>query len=317
MTHPGIRIQMKAWLASAALILFVAILAPLLVAAAEAPVDIVFSPDQNGTQLTAYRNGGAAPVPLGLGDMVGDGVVSPDGTRVAFLDIAGNDIGLSIANLDGTGRKSLITLPVILSPAWAPDGKRLIFISVDIAKKQTALHLINADGSGHQQVAVPVLEGMATPPTIYRPHLSHDGRQALVTATTTTWPRALAIDLGTNRGRYIAQGFDATWSPDGRHLAYVQSPTKEQSVLYVAAADGSGAKPVQAQRAITPVWSRDGSRLYFNVFTGDSLQVWSTAPDGANAAQVTAIPDGALLSVSSKQMILTLMRERQKQTITP
>jgi eukaryotic-like serine/threonine-protein kinase len=75
------------------------------------------------------------------------------------------------------------------------------------------------------------------------------------------------------------QAYDATWSPDGQHLAYAQGQT-----LYVAQRDGSGARKLVdvGGFAFGPRFSPDGCCLRFTVqnLTSLSFSLWEVAVNG-------------------------------------
>jgi eukaryotic-like serine/threonine-protein kinase len=75
------------------------------------------------------------------------------------------------------------------------------------------------------------------------------------------------------------QAYDATWSPDGQHLAYAQGQT-----LYLAQRDGSGARKLVdvGGFVLGPRFSPDGSCLRFTVqnLTTFSLSLWEVAVNG-------------------------------------
>jgi Tol biopolymer transport system component len=296
----------------AALICALALLLAIPLAAAPAHLDVVFSTDQSSTEMKGYRPGADAPVDLALGELVGDGVVSPDGSHIAFLQIAGDDIALVVARPDGSDRKQLIALPAILAPAWGGDGRTLVFMAGKPVAGGMRLHTIQSDGSGHREIPVAPLPGMAQPQILFRPHLSRDAKKVLVTTLTARNPRLVEVDLLSGKDRWGVDGFDGAWSPDGRLLAFVTSPARGESAIMLADASGKGARAVASGRAFSPVWSHDGKRLHFNVLKDDELTVWSVGRDGQNPRQVAAIPSGSLLSASSKAMMLTLMEDRAK-----
>jgi Tol biopolymer transport system component len=88
---------------------------------------------------------------------------SPDGTRIAFtrtIRLTGNqplDEEIYVMNADGTGLTRLTHNPATgilsndLSPAWSPDGSRIVFSSRRDGRY--GVHVMNADGTGLRRVA--------------------------------------------------------------------------------------------------------------------------------------------------------------------
>jgi len=93
-----------------------------------------------------------------------------------------------------------------------------------------------------------------------------------------TWKDGLeTLDLGTAQLQQLvaapprARVTSARWSPTGTQIAYTVTPqevgTDVRSTVYVASADGTGARAVVAAEAANvlyqwPTWDPDGSRLY-------------------------------------------------------
>ena len=106
---------------------------------------------------------------------------------------------------------------------------------------------------------------------------------------------------------------DPQLSPDGKTVAFsvsqpdVPNNRAAHSVWSVPLAGGAPQKLVdQADR---PRWSPDGKLLYYTGTSGGASQIWSMAPDGSAAKQITRLateasgqtisPDGKYLLVSS------------------
>jgi TolB protein len=76
---------------------------------------------------------------------------SPDGSRIAFTAIDGNDTDVWTCNPDGSGARRLTSSPALdLSPSWSPDGKRIAFVSDRAGSPQ--LYVMNADGSEQRRL---------------------------------------------------------------------------------------------------------------------------------------------------------------------
>ncbi len=83
--------------------------------------------------------------------------------------------------------------------------------------------------------------------------------------------------------------FDPVWSPDGMRVAFRRQVAPSVFRLYVANADGSGARQVTTQRIVlAPSWSPDGQRLAFGGdVSGPSVQVFTVDADGTDLRQIT------------------------------
>lgn len=142
--------------------------------------------------------------------------------------------------------------------------------------------------------AVPITGGLAVPLKLPFPHaglydISPDKADLLVSETKDMFQDAplwrVPIIGGTPRRLGSIAAHDASWSPDGKKLAYVVG-----SGLYVADADGSDSRVLRAPTSVRgewawrPIWSPDSRRLrflYYEMETHES-HIWEINPDGSN-----------------------------------
>ncbi len=92
---------------------------------------------------------------------------------------------------------------------------------------------------------------------------------------------------GNNKRLLTGEGAHASWSPDGKRIAFVSGRNEKVSHIFVMDADG------QNQIELThdfvhkrlPSWSPDGKRI---AYVGDNV-IWVVDSDGANQRQLTNI----------------------------
>ncbi|HEY3182676.1 MAG TPA: hypothetical protein VGJ77_07585 [Gaiellaceae bacterium] len=126
---------------------------------------------------------------------------------------------------------------------------------------------------------------------------------------------ALVIaDTNGQHARPIAHGFHVSdaglpptliaWSPDGRSVAFIAQDSRELTHLFVAAADGGGARPIAAADEVNdaaPSWAPDGTRLAFTGATGELEVIGRDGSGertlGAVGASPTWTPDGSTIAV--------------------
>lgn len=84
-------------------------------------------------------------------------VMSPDGSRIAFMHWQHDHWEIYLTNWDGSGRWPLTSSSVFLdkrpnnvSPAWSPDGTQIAFLSD--RDGDWAFYVMNADGSDQRQI---------------------------------------------------------------------------------------------------------------------------------------------------------------------
>jgi dipeptidyl aminopeptidase/acylaminoacyl peptidase len=105
-------------------------------------------------------------------------------------------------------------------------------------------------------------------------------------------------------------------SPDGKWVVFVVRETdmvanKGRTDLYLASVDGRSVTHLTTSPASDsdPVWSRDGSWVYFASSRSGSQQVWRIRPNGGEAEQVTKLPldiNGFKLVPGSDSLVLTI-----------
>jgi Tol biopolymer transport system component len=90
-------------------------------------------------------------------------VMSPDGTRIAFMHWQHDHWEIYIMNADGRGRAPLTSSSALLerrphnvSPAWSPDGGQIVFLSDRGGKWE--FYVMNGDGSSPRRILEGVTE---------------------------------------------------------------------------------------------------------------------------------------------------------------
>jgi eukaryotic-like serine/threonine-protein kinase len=201
--------------------------------------------------------------------------VSPDGRQVS-VDIQEQGRQVWLYDLS---RETLTRLTFEGSadgtPAWTPDGKRIVFQS---NKEGSALNLfwLLADGSGGLERLTTSENGQA--PSSWSP----DGQLLAFTELnpSTGWDiwvlRLGDPSAGSGRSRK-AQPFLQTqftegaprFSPDGNWLAYVSNESGRYEI-YVQPYPGPGGKrQISADGGTEPVWNRNGRELFYR--TGNKM----------------------------------------------
>ncbi|WP_141323751.1 LpqB family beta-propeller domain-containing protein [Myxococcus sp. AB025B] len=124
------------------------------------------------------------------------------------------------------------------------------------------------------------------------PSLSQDGAQVAYTSYRKNRPDLWVQRPGGDARMVVSDGQMITggaFSPDGKRLAYSQAEG-ESAQIYVANADGSGAKAVTDTPYglnTSPTWSPDGKRIAFVSNRGGSPQIYVMGADGSGVRRLT------------------------------
>jgi Tol biopolymer transport system component len=300
----------------------------------------------NSTQnLWVMNADGSAPSALtaytfaATGGAVASGSIAwaPDGSKIAYTSQAaldGTDAATSAANVwvvkaDGTARTPLTggTTTTASTPAWSPDGTKLVFISnqnidgTDTNGTTLNIWMVNADGTG----LAPLTRTTTHIGTLVLLHLeprwSPDGRRILFTSNrnldgtdsistgvaniwamnadgTGTTPLTRLSGVNSNAG---------AWSPDGNQIAFSSNrgldgsnTTHASSNIWIMDAVGSGATVLTGlanATAFGPQWAPAGRHIRFSsnrALNGadtaiSTNNIWQIDPDRSNEVPLTRL----------------------------
>ena len=232
---------------------------------------------------------------LGRTVLYGDVALSPDGSRVAwiqstaattpkqtYIQLTSGDAPAIPIDLKSSGER------IDAEPAWSPDSKTLALFSDAGEKDQKQLWTLNADGSNPKKLTH--VKGYAA-----RPRWSHDGRRIavlyiedaggggpLMPAPLTTGiidtaihnQRIAILDLDTGQLRQVSPPnlhvYDYDWSPDDNTFVATAAPGPGDNNWWIAQiytidvskGDATSIYKPALQVAV-PRWSPDGKAVAF------------------------------------------------------
>ena len=215
-----------------------------------------------------------------LSDGAGDEyhpVVSPDGTKIAFVSEANGSRDVWVMDADGKNALPLTDDPGLEEhPTWSPDGKQIAYVALPKDGGSFDLWMMNADGSGKRKLTSSAANEVF-------PAWQPSGRVI-----------AFATDLNGNFDIYGLSIADEktfpivtgppndtrpAWSPDGTKLAFTRWPAEGRSTeatLWVANADGSVPTELAIPApAVHPAWAPDGMTLAFQRLGDGSWNLWT------------------------------------------
>ncbi len=242
---------------------------------------IVFASARDGTaDLWLIKEDGSGAMKL-TSDCPGDELLpswSPDGAQIAYRGTNAEDANgdIFVMNADGTGQRQLTHTDDVneMAPTWSHDGRRILY-GVPRDDETGFTYVMNADGT-HQRKLTDVIAMWAS----YSP----DGERILyVGANETLDDMQIAVmDAdGTGHTRLaddkVATPSEASWSPDGRLIAFVspsgtyasKDPVVWNEDIFVMNADGTNVRRVTSTEGNDhwpPAWSPDNTHL---VYTAD------------------------------------------------
>lgn len=248
---------------------------------------------------------------------------SPDGTRIAFIEVGSWVKGSRVYVMDSDGSNRRMLVQTIrareLAPVWSPDGSRIAFVSEVLGREGTSyfVYTVRLDGSGLTNLGRSASRP-AWSPDGSRLAFVKEGVERRVLYTMDADGRS-QVALPSVRLKYgIDLWYDnLQWSPDGTEILIGLSDPPAGGLhvpVVVAKVDGSGSR-VLLERTLgfysgAASWSPDGSRVSVHAYRPSHLYpravLYTVAGDGSDrqllvregesdleAAGPVRMPDGA------------------------
>jgi len=211
-------------------------------------------------------------------------------TRIAFVTARGKAPSqrylLQVADADGHGARTILESPQpILSPAWSPDGGKLVYVSFE--NKRSMIYLQHLRTGMRERVAGH--HGINSAPA-----WSPNGRHLALTLSKDGNPDIYIYDLATRSLRRLTRNHaidtEPAWSPDGNTIAFTSERSGTPQIYRVAAAGGV-AQAVTIRRYhgkynTNADYSHDGKSIALVTNQGNGYQV---ALYSAHDRSVTAL----------------------------
>ena len=191
-------------------------------------------------------------------------------TRIAYVTRAGRTFTLHVTDADGEGGQvALVSAEPIISPAWAPNGRELAYVSFETQKAVVWVQDIQTG----RRTAVANFRG-----TNSAPAWSPDGRELIVTLSR-EGPAQLHVisrDGGTPRRLTASNAIDTepVYTPDGRSVYFVSDRGGGPQIYRVAATGGTAERVTFAgSYNISPAISPDGRTLAYITRQGNAFRL--------------------------------------------
>ncbi|MEE4382030.1 MAG: Tol-Pal system beta propeller repeat protein TolB [Pseudomonadales bacterium] len=250
------------------------------------------------------------------------GIPGAFSTRILYVvaqNVATEDevFRLEMADSDGARARTLLrSREPILSAAWSPDGRRVVYVSFESGKPAIYLQEI-ATGRREKLTDFQGLNGA--------PAFSPDGRSLAVVLSVGGNPDIYLLDLETRRLRQLTRHFgidtEPSFSPDGRHVVFTSNRGGQPQIYRVGVndgvierltfegdynararmlADGRGLVFVHRRRGVFHIAYMDLERGDVSVLTETSLdESPSVAPNGSMVIYATRSSGRGILAVVS------------------
>ncbi len=195
---------------------------------------------------------------------------------------------------DGSDRKQLTFNAGGKSfPAWAPDGRRLAFVSTQSGSPE--IWVLNVDGMDQKQIT----SGGGN----FIPAWSPDGKEIAFTSTRTGAPQIWVVNAdGGNQRQLTTVGHNnaPTWAPDGRKIAFWSGDERGFGQVWVMNPDGGDKKQLTFPKATpyaprgssanAPFWLYSQQIAFWSGIEHQYGQIWVMNADGSDQRQLTTEP---------------------------
>jgi len=227
-------------------------------------------------------------------------------TRMAYVTKAGSRYSLVVADADGEGAKVALTSPEpIISPAWAPNGRELAYVSFESRKATVRIQ----DVLTGQRRVLADFRG-----TNSAPAWSPDGQQLALSLSREGGTQLFVINRDGSGLRRLTQtgaiDTEACYSPDGSKIYFVSDRGGGPQVYRMPASGGAAERVTfSGSYNISPAVSPDGRTLTYisringafrlsvmDLSTGQSQQISESTDDESPAFA----PNGKLIVYATR-----------------
>ncbi len=197
--------------------------------------------------------------------------------EIAYVGAFGSGLAIYVVDEDGLSPRLLTTGPVDTSPAWSPDGTRILFARW--VGNAPDIFVIDADGTHLARLT-------DNPGQDFEPVWSPDGTTIAFLSERDGVTAAYLMDPdGANLRRFpgLPDGIASLdWSPDGQQVVFDQT-VDYQYRLFIMDVASEAIRELPGVSGSKPSWSPDGKWI---AFTGDP-HVGLIHPDGTGLRWLT------------------------------
>jgi TolB protein len=252
----------------------------------------VFVSNRTGTKeiwMMDYDGNGEHAVTK-LGSIALSPRISPDSSRIAFVELGKRSVNIRMFSLD---LNRPVSFPAIggttISPAWSPDGLHLAFSSSRTGDPE--IYVSNA--SGGELTRLTEAHGPDVSP-VWNPKTG--GQIAWISGRSGLPQLYIMASDGTNVQRMTDTGYavSPSWSPNGQYLVFAWSrkygpgvPGAQDIYIMDVASKTWAQLTHDAGSNDFPSWSPDGRHIAFQSNRSGTTQIWTMLADGTQQHQLT------------------------------
>ena len=229
-------------------------------------------------------------------------------TRIAFVVRAGRRYTLQVTDADGEGGQvALASAEPLISPAWAPDGRRLAYVSFE---DQKAVVWVQDLSTGERR-RVANFRGSNSAPA-----WAPDGKRLVVTLSQDGLAQLYTLPAtgGTPERLTRSSGIDteAVFSPDGKSIFFVSDRGGAPQIYRVPSNGGSVDRVTfGGNYNISPALSPDGKLLAFISRQGNSYRLMTQELDNGTLTALSDTQDDESPSFSPNGRLLVYATRTQ------
>ncbi|NOQ22095.1 MAG: hypothetical protein GQ565_05525 [Candidatus Aegiribacteria sp.] len=215
-------------------------------------------------------------------DLTGEeGIAS---TWIAYVTRTSSGYALAVKSQDPRStRKVMSDEDVITTPAWSPDGSRIIFTSFRSGNPDLWCYSFS-ESSAEKMLSMPGLNSS--------PAWSPGGETIALTFSLNGNIDIYLLDPDTDETTRLTLRrsieTSASFSPTGRQIVFTSDRIGYPQLYIMDSSGGSAIRTTNSHGYCdSPAWSPDGSRIAYTARAGRDFHIFVMDADGSNIRQVT------------------------------
>jgi Tol biopolymer transport system component len=206
--------------------------------------------------------------------------------KIVFTSMAKN-VGIVSMNADGSNRMKLTKgdKATEVDPALSPDGKRIVFVILDLEGKKSDIVVMTSEGKDRKTI-LKSKEGQIA----LAPAWSPDGKKLAYSVAKLeenlppTKYSVMVMEADGKNSERLTDGLVHAWSPDGKLLLYslAKDDKAEKIRLRIMDADGKNDKELFDGDTTMGAFSPDGKRLAYMARPKEAQNTFSIYVADAN-----------------------------------